>query len=88
METLQPTKQNDMVAINNNYKVSKDEHITDEDKTNKYTRRLRYLTNTLRTLLKLTSTKKLNSTSTTVHKTVHNYTLVNPAINIRKSNKE
>ena len=88
METLQPTKQNDMVAISNNYKVSKDEHITDEDKTNKYTRRLRYLTNTLRTLLKLTSTKKLNSTSTTGHKTVHNYTLANPAINICKSNKE
>ena len=32
METLQPTKQNDMVAINNNYKVSKNKHTTDEDK--------------------------------------------------------
>ena len=43
--------------------------------------------NTWRTLLKLTNTKKLNSTSTTEHKAEHNYTLVNQAINIRKSNK-
>ena len=32
MERLQPTKQNDMVAINNNYKVSKNDHTTNEDK--------------------------------------------------------
>ena len=32
METLQPTKQNDMVAINNNYKLSKNEQTTNEDK--------------------------------------------------------
>ena len=32
METLQPTKQNDMVANNNHCKVSKNKHTTDEDK--------------------------------------------------------
>ena len=30
METLQPTKQNDMVANKNNYKVPKNKHTTDE----------------------------------------------------------
>ena len=41
-----------------------------------------------KTLLKLTNTKeKLNSTPTTEHKAEHNYTLVNQAINIHKSNK-
>ena len=32
METSQPTKENDIVAINNNYKVSKYEHTINEDK--------------------------------------------------------
>ena len=32
METLQPTKQNDMVANNNNYKVSKNKQTIDEEK--------------------------------------------------------
>ena len=48
--TLQTTNQNDMLANNNTYKVSKNKHTTDEDKTNKYTRRQ---TNTRETLLKL-----------------------------------
>ena len=46
METLKPTKQNDMVAIENNYKGSKNEQQPMKTKTNKYTRRLRYITNT------------------------------------------
>ena len=45
--TLQPTKQNDMFANNNTYKVSKNIHTTDEDKTNKYTHRLTYTRETL-----------------------------------------
>ena len=32
METLQPTKKNDMVAINNNYETSKNEHTNNEYK--------------------------------------------------------
>ena len=32
MKTLQPKEQNDMVANNNNCKVSKNKHTTDEDK--------------------------------------------------------
>ena len=35
MERQQPTKQNDMAAINNNYKVSKNEHTIMKTKTNK-----------------------------------------------------
>ena len=31
-QKLQPTKQNDMLANNNTYKVSKNKHTTDEDK--------------------------------------------------------
>ena len=34
METLQPNNQNDMVAINNNYKVSKNEPTTNDNKNN------------------------------------------------------
>ena len=32
MKTMQPYKQKDFVANNNNYKVSKNKHTTDEDK--------------------------------------------------------
>ena len=56
METLQPTKQDDMVANNNNY--NKYQRINTQlmkIKTNKYTRRLRYMH--LRTLLKLKNAK-------------------------------
>ena len=38
MEILQPTKQNKMIANNNNYKISKNKH------TIKYTLKLRYVT--------------------------------------------
>ena len=34
METLQPNNQNNMVAINNNYKVSKNEPTTSDNKNN------------------------------------------------------
>ena len=40
----------------------------------------------LENITKVNKYKKLNSTSTTEHKLVHNYTLVNQAIIIRKSN--
>ena len=45
--TLQTTNQNDMLANNNTYKVSKNKHTTDEDKnkqihsqTNKHSRNI------------------------------------------------
>ena len=41
----------------------------------------------LKNITKIDKHNKLNSTSTMEHKTQHNYTLVNQAINIRKSNK-
>ena len=56
METLQPAKQDDMVANNNNY--NKYQRINTQlmkIKTNKYTRRLRCIH--LRTLLKLKNAK-------------------------------
>ena len=45
-ETLQPTKQNNMAANNNNYKVSKMNKQPTKTKIKKYTRRLRYIMNT------------------------------------------
>ena len=41
----------------------------------------------LKNITKIDKYKKLNNTSTTEHITEHNYTLVNQAINMRKSNK-
>ena len=41
METLQPTKQNDMVANNNHCKVSKNKHTTDEDKNKQIHRQIK-----------------------------------------------
>ena len=67
METLQPTKQNDMVANNNNCKVPMNKQTTDEVKTNKYTGRLRYLTSTWRAFIKLNNTK-----SRTEHEEIQN----------------
>ena len=51
METLQPTKQNDMFANNNNYKVSKNKHTTDEDKNKQIDK------STWRIFIKLKNTK-------------------------------
>ena len=87
METLQPTKQNDMVAINNSYKVSKNEHKTNEDKNKQIHSQIKIQNEHLKNITKLTNTKKLNRTCTMAHKTEHNYTLVNQVINIPKSNK-
>ena len=66
-------------------------------KTNKYTRRLRYIMNTSRTFLKLPNTiflktdtnitERLSSTFTMENYAEHNYTLVNQTINKYKSNK-
>ena len=74
MEILHPTKQHDTAANNNNYKISKNKPTTNEDKNNQILR-VRYITSTWRTLLKLTNTKKyLNSTSTAEYKTDMNIT--------------
>ena len=58
MGTLQPTKQNDMVAINNNYKVLKNEHTSSEVENTQMHSQIRIHNQHLRTLLKLTNTKK------------------------------
>ena len=46
METLQPTKQNDIVAINNNYKVLRNEHTTNEDENEQIHSQTKIHTNT------------------------------------------
>ena len=88
MEILQPAKQNDMVAINSNYKVSKNEHATNEDKKKQAHSQIMIHNKHLKNITRIDKYKKpLNNTSATEHKTEDNYTLVNQAINIRKSNK-
>ena len=88
METLQPTNQNDMVAISNNYNVSKNQHTTNEDKNKQIHLQIKIHNEHLNSITKIAKyEKKLNSTYTARHKTEHNYTLVNQAINIHKSNK-
>ena len=88
MEILQPAKQNDMVAINSNYKVSKNEHTTNEDKNKQTHSQIMIHNKHLKNITRIDKYKKpLNNTSATEHKTEDNYTLVNQAINIRKSNK-
>ena len=70
-------------AINNNYKVSKNEHTTNEDKNNQIHSKIKIHNEHLKNITKIDKCKKyLNSTSTTGHKTEHNYTLVNQAIDM------
>ena len=67
METLQPTKQNDIVANNNNGKVSKNKHATDEDKNKQIHSQIKIHNEYLRSITKIKKTnKKLNMTG---HKT-------------------
>ena len=57
METLQPTKQNNMVAINNNYKVSKNKHTTDEDKNKQTHSQIKIHNEHLTNIIKLENKK-------------------------------
>ena len=66
METRQPTKQNDMVANNNNYKVSKNKHTTDEDKNKQIHSQIKIHNEHLKNINKIEKYKKLNMTE---HKT-------------------
>ena len=58
METLQPTKQNDMVAINNSYKVSKNEHETNEDKNKQIHSQIKIQNEHLKNITKTDKYKK------------------------------
>ena len=71
METLKPTKQDDMVANNNNYKVSKNKHITDEDKNKQIHLQIKIHNEHLKNITKIEKYKKLNMTE---HKTNMNIT--------------
>ena len=88
MKTLQPTKQNDMVAINNDCKVSKNERTTNDDKNKQIRQQIKIQNEHLGNINKIEKLKKrLDSVSTMKRKTEHSHTLVNQALNIRKSNK-
>ena len=67
METLQPTKQNDMVATNNNYRVSNNKHTTDEDKNKQINLQIKIHNEHLKNINKIEKYKKLNMTE---HKTI------------------
>ena len=84
MKTLQPTKQNDMVATNNDSKVSKNERTTNEDKNKQIRQQIKIQNEHLGNINKIEKLKKrLDSVSTMKR----SRTLVNQALNIRKSNK-
>ena len=73
METLQPTKQNDLVTNTNNYKVSKNKHITDEDKNKQIHSQIKIHNEHLKNIHKIEKYKKLNMTE---HKTDMNITKI------------
>ena len=81
METLQPTRQNDIVAIKNNYTVSKNENTTNENKNKQ-----------IHSQIKIHNTLEENCWNWQIqkaeHKTECNYTFVKQAINKRKSSKK
>ena len=65
METLQPTKQNGMVANNNNYKVSKNKHTTEDkndDKNKQIHSQIKIHNEHLKNINKMEKYKKLNMT--------------------------
>ena len=57
METMQPTKQSDMVTINNNYKVSKNEHTTNEDKKKQINQQIKIHNEHLKNITKINKYK-------------------------------
>ena len=81
METLQPTRQNDIVAIKNNYTVSKNENTTNENKNKQ-----------IHSQIKIHNALEENCWNWQIqnaeHKTECNYTFAKQAINKRKSSKK
>ena len=73
METLQPTKQNDMVTNTSNYKVSKNKHTTDEDKNKQIHSQIKIHNEHLKNINKIEKYKKLNLTE---HTTDMNFTKI------------
>ena len=65
MKTLQPIKQDDMVAINNDSKVSKNERTTNEDKNKQIRQQIKIQNEHLGNINKIEKLKKrLDSVST------------------------
>ena len=73
METLQPTKQNDMVPNTNNYKVLKNKHATDEDKNKQIHSQMKIRNEHMKNINKIEKYKKLNMTE---HKADMNITKI------------
>ena len=57
---IQPTKQDDKVAINNSYKVSKNEHTTNEDKNKQIHSQIKIYNEHLKNITKTDNYKKKN----------------------------
>ena len=73
LETLKPNKQNDMVANNNNYKVSNNKRKTDEHKNKQIHSQIKIHNEHLKNIAKIEKYKKLNRTE---HKTDVNITKI------------
>ena len=87
METLQPAKQNNMVAINKNYKVSKNEHTINEDKNKQIHSQNKIHKEHLKNITKIDEYKKSEQYFYDGNKAKHNFIFVDQTINIHKSNK-
>ena len=97
--TLQPTKQNDMVANNNTHGVSKSKHTTDKDKNKQVHSQIKIHLKNITKIEKdkklnmtehkadMNITEKLSSTFAKENQTEHTCTLFNQTIKIYKSNK-
>ena len=60
METVQPTKQNNMAANINNYKVPKNEQTTNEDKNKQLHSQIKIHNEHLKNITKIDKVKQLN----------------------------
>ena len=60
MKTLQPTKQNDMVANNSNYEVSKNNHTIDDNKNKQIHSQIKTYNEHLKNINKIEKYQKLN----------------------------
>ena len=74
---MHPTKQNDIVANNNNYKVSKNKHTTDEDKNKQIHSQIKILNEHLNNINKIETYKKLNITQHKIDINITKYKILN-----------
>ena len=74
MKTLQPTRQNEMVANNNNSKVAKNEQTTNEDKNRQIHLEIKIHNKHLKNITKIDKYKKTSRTALPRRSTKQNTT--------------